>query len=614
MSKCKCCGEEIGSVEVCPICGAAHVVAPPPQTTYAPQSPYAFQPTQPTQTAPQPTTNRPRIQNDMDTWANHTTPSTPSAPPQNSFNPHRDDDHDHICDDCGSTCNSEPWAHLFDDEKKWQAYWKKFRLANEEVGIILTNTSKLSSKTAFMQTLGAYVEYKKKEGVYYCLLDLAMQKVARNCATLDGVLRLLSDMNNYAYAPYYLLIVGDRTVVPSIEWENETADRDETVLSDLPYITNELESPWDENDFDFEDITAVGRIPTKAETGFAEAIKYFSNTMKYKPYDSVKSFVYTARQWVVTSKQEFAHLSPYMICSPEYISEKEQQRRQGVKFISGIGDGYNLLCFNLHGSDGTHYWYGQDGGWLPIAMDGNVLTYQRKSPFFVCTEACYGARPIVTPGKASIVVHALTNNCIAFVGSSRIAYGMPDGGMCAADVIANKYTQCLLKGYTCGEAFLNALDAVYNDGDMDEVDIKTLAEFALYGDPSARLVKGKSNKIIKNVKKKPTIRQKSAKKSFALMSCDSFGFVGRSNKSAGSGLSEMEKMQIRKMASNIKLIGKNALKSANAPISEVEPKVYKVVGSAGYRAIYTEETGNIQTVVRLHLDDDGNVEKMYTSK
>ena len=149
---------------------------------------------------------------------------------------------------------------------------------------------------------------------------------------------------------------------------------------------------------------------------------------------------------------------------------------------------------------------------------------------------------------------------------------------------------------------------------MDEVDIKTLAEFALYGDPSARLVKGKSNKIIKNVKKKPTIRQKSVKKSFALMSCDSFGFVGRSNKSAGSGLSEMEKMQIRKMASNIKLIGKNALKSANAPISEVEPKVYKVVGSAGYRAIYTEETGNIQTVVRLHLDDDGNVEKMYTSK
>lgn len=620
MSKCKCCGEEIGSVAICPVCGAAHVVAPP-QPTYAqpqptPQYTYAQPQPAPQQTAPTPPqSNRPRIQNDLYAQRSNAQ-STPTHNNSNAGNNNHTEP-DHVCgSECESYCVNEAWAHVFDNAN-WKEKWKQFRFSNEEVGIILTDTRKLKDKSTFMQTLSKYVAYRKKDDVHYCLLDLATQKVDNISVDVEDIVDLTGIINMSAVAPYYLLIVGDNSVIPSIEWDNETGDGDETILSDLPYISHELESPWEEDPNDFEDICVTGRIPTRAENGFIEAIKYFNNTLGYKPYAKPKTFAYSAKQWIVTSKQEFAHLSPFMITSPEYTSDRNTAQRQNLKLIRGIDDSCNLLCFNLHGSDTSHNWYGQLGNSYPIALDGGVITYQRKTPFAVCTEACYGARPIINPnGKESIVVHTLTNGALSFVGSSRIAYGCVNGGMSCADVIAYNYTKNVAVGETFGESFLRALNAVYNDGDMDEEEIKTLAEFALYGDPSLRLVTAgkKSARPRKNKAPGQKTTKKKGSFGFSLMSCDNFGFVGRANKSAVSGLSEMEKLQIKKIAANLRLMGKNALKSANAPLSETDPHVFKVVGGDGYRAIYSKIENDVKTVVKLHMDENGTVEKMYESK
>ena len=43
---------------------------------------------------------------------------------------------------------------------------------------------------------------------------------------------------------------------------------------------------------------------------------------------------------------------------------------------------------------------------------------------------------------------ALKNNCVAFVGSSKIAYGYADGSLCCADVIAKNFTAGIAKGET----------------------------------------------------------------------------------------------------------------------------------------------------------------------
>ncbi len=581
MSKCKCCGEEIGVVSVCPICGAAHEV---PQPVYVAPQPVYVTP-QPVYVTSQPHEEQPQVE-------------------ASAFVPQQE-----------NPTQSASWENLF-CSRDWKANWKNFR-KKDSVGIILTNTSSLRISSQFDSALADFVNTKSTNGVDYCLLDISTQDVCKCSADCEEIVDLLTTI--YAVAvPDYLLIVGDDSVIPSIEWDNESADDDETVPSDLPYITLDTDSPWNGNEYDFDSITQVGRIPTKAEHHFKEAVAYLKNAVEYESYLKAKAFVYSAKEWIITTKEEFAPISPYIITSPDYTSDKKTAQSRGLKLIAGINDDYNLLCFNLHGSEASHKWFGQLGSFLPIALEGSVLTKDRKSPFAVCTEACYGARPkIKVNGEESVVVHALSNKCIAFVGSTRIAYGCVSGGMCCADVIANSFTKTVAGGATFGEAFLRALSDLSNKARMDEEEIKTLAEFGLYGDPSARLVSGAKTKgFFANKSLTVSKTRKNQALGITLMSCDNFGYVGRANKSAGTikGFSEMEKIQIKKMASNIRVMGKNALKSANIAISDVDPKVFKVVGGEGYRAVYSKMESNVKTIVKLHMDDNGNVKKIYTSK
>ena len=56
------------------------------------------------------------------------------------------------------------------------------------------------------------------------------------------------------------------------------------------------------------------------------------------------------------------------------------------------------------------------------------------------------------------------------------------------------------------------------------------------------------------------------------------------------------------------------MKKSFAKMANVEPKMYKVFGQDGYRAVYTKIENNIKNVVNIHLDDQGQVKKIYTSK
>jgi hypothetical protein len=312
-----------------------------------------------------------------------------------------------------------------------------------------------------------------------------------------------------------------------------------------------------------------------------------------------------------------------MVSSPEYTVDRSLlSKNEGYKIISGVRDEYNLLCFNLHGGDRTHEWYGQVGSSIysfkPRAFNRTVLNYGRVSPYVLCTEACFGARPnIGADGDDSMVVSALTNKCIAFVGSSRTAYGCPGvrgGQLSCADIIANSFTKYTAKGNTVGEAFLKALTDLCK-GVMEEAEIKTLAEFALYGDPSLRLVSGGQKSHSSRLVNLPKAK-KNKSLAISLMSCDNFGFVGKANKSAGASMiSEYEKIQIKNMANNIRSLCNKALKNANLPIAGVEPKVYKVMGGKGYRAVYEgKKSSEIREVVKLSFDEKGAIERIYASK
>lgn len=481
----------------------------------------------------------------------------------------------------------------------WASALREKRMRADKLGIVLTDTSALANPYTFLQALNNYIAYKAHNGAEYYLLDLKDQQVSYvHSPNVEAVVELLRTVYDVA-VPDYLMIVGDGSVIPNAEWFNECDDGDETVPSDLAYITLDTDSPWNGVVYDFEGITQLGRIPAKAADGFYTAISYFNNTMNFAGYGMAKSFAYSALVWEKTSRAEFSHLNPYLVTSPEYTSAT----------LGRIGSEYNLACFNLHGSDDDHAWYGQEGWDYPEAFNGNLLPM--NGGYALLTEACYGARPLHSD---SIVVNAIRNNCIAFVGSSKIAYGYADGDLCCADVIAQNFTKGIARGETAGKSFLEALSAL-SSGYMCEEDIKTLAEFALYGDPSATLIAASAKKAAhRAAPAKRSLTQKDASRAITLMSCSEEG--GRCSKKGLTMLSfsAEEQAHIKKMASHVTQTGNEYILKKFSAMQSVQPKVYKVMGKEEYRAVYQKTEGKIKTVVSMHLDGKGNVKKVYHSK
>ena len=484
---------------------------------------------------------------------------------------------------------------------------------SNEFGLILTDTSKLKDKTAFYDALSSYIESRRVDDeVEYVLLDIATQNISKcNTKDVESVLQLLYEVYE-CVVPNYLMIVGDSTVIPSMEWANESRDDDKTVVSDLPYMTFDIDSPWSGKEFNFNDVTQVGRIPAIPENGFKEAIAYFNCVKNRKSYDNATAWAYSAYEWVHTSKTEFTPVSATLLTSPNYTTDSRLTSTKGIVMLDKINPKFNLLCFNLHGTDSNHKWYGQYEDFYPEAFNAKFLP--TSSSYFLCCEACYGAKPNVSKsGEQSIVVTALSNNCLAFVGSSRIAYGMGDGTLACADVVVGTFAEQVSKGDTCGLAFTKGL-AKQCKGRMRESEIKTIAEFALYGDPSVKLI-GSSTKKRSN---KPSINKPRQNNSFAfsLFACNSeaSAFESRQGRLTLYSCSAQDMQKYKTMSLSINKMG-NAFMAKNfSATSNGEPRIYKLAGKSGYRAVYSSNKGEINKTVILHLDDNGKIENVYVSK
>ena len=82
----------------------------------------------------------------------------------------------------------------------------------------------------------------------------------------------------------------------------------------------------------------------------------------------------------------------------------------------------------------------------------------------------------------------LAQGAYGFLGSTTIAYG-PARGNGAADLITQYFLIEVHKGASIGRAMLDArLEYVRQSAEMDPIDLKTLAQFCLYGDPSVHPV------------------------------------------------------------------------------------------------------------------------------
>jgi hypothetical protein len=109
----------------------------------------------------------------------------------------------------------------------------------------------------------------------------------------------------------------------------------------------------------------------------------------------------------------------------------------------------------------------------------------------IAVECCYGAElydPADSDDQAGICSTYLRDGAYGYFGSSTIAYG-PSEGNGQADLICQYFLNEVLEGASLGDATLRArhrFAQAYTH--LDPVDLKTLVQFNLLGDPSIHAV------------------------------------------------------------------------------------------------------------------------------
>jgi hypothetical protein len=501
-------------------------------------------------------------------------------------------------DEGGFSCASVSSFDLFAGSD-WKSNWAAFvkDAAGLETGIILTRQSALLSQVGmdgddFASFISEYAGNCRNRGVAYAYLGLDPFP-GGNGSSVSSVVVSLRKVVDVA-RPKYLFILGSETVVDVVRWENEGADNDNDVPSDLCYSTLDTNSPWKGQRYDFDEVVRVGRLPTFPDETADEFTFYFENVTRHTGrLGKTVPYGLSALVWEKESNNEYGAISSQTVdVSPDVEKNSVGQR---------IGDDVNLMFFNLHGSDGDKYWYGQEGEDYPEAFSPQVLA-DRDGAYMLGVEACYGAKFIGGLGPHdSILLTALQNKCLAFLGSSRIAYGQSNPEGSCADIVVGTFVKCLADGQSAGDAHCEGLKRLFEDNDApDDSDIKTLAEFALYGDPSVRMNASRAQ----DVQAPP-----------AWSRCEFSGLrvpMPDVRRAVSMALAQVN-ARIEGLVDDF--VARNVLPEfGRIGIGAARQKTVKMRNSGLYQKIYALERGPVRTIAKVYFDAGGRIRKAVVSK
>ena len=304
--------------------------------------------------------------------------------------------------------------------------------------------------------------------------------------------------------PDYILLLGAPDVIPHQNLANPVhGDGDATVPSDLPYA---CAHPYSTNVSDFlAPSRVVGRIPDLVAGNDANyLVQRIGDAAAASPYPIshyAGDFTTGAAVWhhstMTSAHNIFA--SPTMHRAPPTVTPLG---------VTQVGNRAHFI--NCHGATADPHFYGEDpAGSFPQAM--SVADVQRNIPHgtVAAAEFCYGAEiydPALAVGQQGICQTYLEQGAYGFFGSTNIAYGPPIGND-AADLMAQFFLKEAITGSSLGRAELAARqDYVAAHAVMSPVDLKTIAQFLLLGDPSTHPVRSS----------RPTTREVFASKSRAL--------------------------------------------------------------------------------------------------
>ena len=495
-----------------------------------------------------------------------------------------------FCEDCGAPLSPgvrfcENCGAKISDASLTAAGKNDVVADNLEGGVLYTNLQLLSSALetsteTILMVINNFIDLRKADGIGYELFDIS-GKVSDNNSLQEHINLIKSAVSK---GQRYLFILGDNNIIPTCVWENMASDResDSDVSSDLPFATLDTDSPFNGKIFNFDNFLYVGRLPT------AVIMNYMENIAAYKMPSSISSFALSAMVWTMETMDLYANVrndsdivhGPEMETSPLFELGQE---------LSCIPSNTNLLLFNLHGSNQTEFWYGQEESNYPEAMSHDSFNHLTE-PYFLAVEACYGARYENLPVSESILLSALNGKCLSFLGSSRIAFGRPMPEGCCADVICGEHLVNLLHGMRAGQAFNLARKKLMEDSSPEE--IKTLAEFSLYGDPSLSITQNTEKSLPVQNRKRVT------------------GLVGTL-----PDVRRAVRLELVNVEAKIADVAANFIKTYPW-MDGIKPKFYKNVASAcsDINAVFSKLTKLGPQIVSVTISKDGNIQKFMETK
>jgi hypothetical protein len=288
---------------------------------------------------------------------------------------------------------------------------------------------------------------------------------------------LIDDLDK-KLVPSTFLILGGHSIIPFHIIDNPCGDDGDTqVYSDNPYASRD------------EDILIperyLGRLPDDSSTNATFIISLLETITSRIKRAKKSSFGLSAKVWTEASEHVYDTIKygEELKLSPPVLNNNLQ-----IDWINDKGYFY----FNLHGSEDTQNWYGQEGSRYPVAFSPDNLANANVENAVICTEACYGANIIGKSVDEAISLKFLERKAACFVGSTKIAYGPSSPPSTDADLIVLKFYEHIKEGLTFGEAFLKAKqdfasETIRMNGSLDKTGEKTLLEYVMFADPLLKL-------------------------------------------------------------------------------------------------------------------------------
>ena len=364
--------------------------------------------------------------------------------------------------------------------------------------IIVSNRSALTAKyrTAgvgkIRKAVAALIDADDKRGIKSRLVYLDDAKAMKsfggkavsdhtsarqNKEAIDAIFR--------AADPDYLLILGAPDVVPHQDMTNPTFDPpddpDRYAFGDLPYA---CDAPYSRDIATFKGPTrVVGRLPDLfGATEPSHLLSLLATAATYQSRDVTAYAAYfglSTHSWRKSTELSlfnvFGNSAALSIAPPKGPKHPSSSLAALTHFI------------NCHGGLADPQFYGEKGNALPVSLTSDTVKGKIKPGTVAAVECCFGAElydSVTLALPMPISQRYLAQGAYGYFGSSTIAYG-PAEGNGAADLITQYFLLAMLDGASLGRAALIARQQfVRQTSELDPVDLKTLAQFNLLGDPS----------------------------------------------------------------------------------------------------------------------------------